>query len=1045
MPSTVPVVPPRPSRSPRPGLSAPSSDAPKIPPRPSNRRLERSTSPGRDSFAPSPLNEIPGSAARPQSRNDPSSNRPSRPSSVTLPSLGQEGMEYEDINVQDTLDNSSEVQEPPVEQKRDIGSDVKLHAPRPSLPSSTARAKVQAVTHTNSQQAAAAGFGKAVSPGYEQSDFGNRADSRTASSTAPSIERRSSVQHGDEHGIPEIGQQVPMYPNAGDVQAPSVPPHPSTASSTRPGRGHRRTGSGRDSSQPPGSYGLHGHGVQSNDRFEKAWYDKHPDELAREEQGQYGPGLSGGRPESALSSDELNRIVRDSASRGSGLGTSSTAAATPEEELGYIASEEFTSRLTSPRPTSRHIENTLPKDSQAAVESPLRQSSFPATEPPSAEDEQLKETSGVWNEAAETEGVIHIDEPYHHQHHPDGFAPAIEDRGQHGAHASIHEREDDVSVLASDEVEPNAEHMHPAISPTFEGKESGYFGNEQEVSRSATSSKLSNRPTRERFNSRGEEGEAVHTPLDDVEEYEPLFPEDEGKEGQQMSAADRFKQRPGHIERRFPSQDVWEDTPNSLQLHTTVSTPDVPSREDVQGSVSAFESPDQEAARKEGTEKADTEKLASQIQDSKSHLEDETAERPDTKHRFPSKDVWEDAPESLQLVTTVQTPEPEDTASPAEVPSKPAVPPRPDITKAPPIPSRPQKRVLKAPPFDSQTKPPLQPTPSGASQNVSPTESRKPVLPDRPKPQIPARPARPARDSSESLSKVNSRGSAESGDASENAPAAPSTKAKPVVPSKPGGSKIAALKAGFLSDLDKRLQLGPKPPEKKEEPKAPAEKGPLSDARKGRARGPARRKPAVAATPQKVESPPPAKQVTPEIKITGSWNVWQINEDGAVVVGENELVEKSPSSEPSSSAEPPIKKTASDIVESTSPEADEDKASPATDSPTNESPTDESPNEEADKPSPLPSAVDNPLPSNEATKEPDEDKAETEEEPRHPETASHDTAAPGKKPSPFPSTSQEDMALEDEESVSDKDLEQMSASADGKRSSDGTLKFDQAS
>jgi hypothetical protein len=40
----------------------------------------------------------------------------------------------------------------------------------------------------------------------------------------------------------------------------------------------------------------------------------------REGQGQYGPGLSGGRAEWALSSDDLNKIVRDTASRGSGFG-----------------------------------------------------------------------------------------------------------------------------------------------------------------------------------------------------------------------------------------------------------------------------------------------------------------------------------------------------------------------------------------------------------------------------------------------------------------------------------------------------------------------------------------------------------------------------------------------------------------------------------------------------------------------------------------------------------------------------------------------------
>jgi len=57
-----------------------------------------------------------------------------------------------------------------------------------------------------------------------------------------------------------------------------------------------------------------------------------------------------------------------------------------------------------------------------------------------------------------------------------------------------------------------------------------------------------------------------------------------------------------------------------------------------------------------------------------------------------------------------------------------------------------------------------------------------------------------------------------------------------------------------MSDLNKRLQLGPQAPPKKEEvvteePEVEKEKAPLLDARKGRARGPARRAPAKSPTP----------------------------------------------------------------------------------------------------------------------------------------------------------------------------------------------------
>lgn len=67
------------------------------------------------------------------------------------------------------------------------------------------------------------------------------------------------------------------------------------------------------------STGKHGHGVTPNDRFEKAYYEKHP-ELIKKEVEQYHE-----RPAWAMSSDDLNKIVRDTASRASGIGKTSLA------------------------------------------------------------------------------------------------------------------------------------------------------------------------------------------------------------------------------------------------------------------------------------------------------------------------------------------------------------------------------------------------------------------------------------------------------------------------------------------------------------------------------------------------------------------------------------------------------------------------------------------------------------------------------------------------------------------------------------------------
>ncbi|KAA8646177.1 hypothetical protein EYZ11_004780 [Aspergillus tanneri] len=828
MTQTGPVIPPRPSRSPQQqGLTPASADIPRIPPRPS-RRAERSVSPLGDSYAPSPLNELPNSAS--MSRTS-SNDIPQRPPSVTIPSLGEEGIEYEDLDV----GNASDSHHPAPAETRNVGSDLKLHAPRPSLPTSSAKARVQAVTRTDSRQAAAAGLGgRTASPVPDElhdrpaRSLHSRASGSRADSSTASADRRPSL-NGDEHGIPEIGQRVPMYRNAGDVQAPSPSPYQLEHGGLRTGRSHNRSRSGREASLPPGSYGLHGHGVQFNDKFEKAWYEKHPEEYVKEEQGQYGPGVGSPRPDWALSSDDLNKIVRGSAVTGSGLGTSPAVTGTPEEEVGYIASDEYTQRLSTPPPDSY-------RDSRPSVESSLRKESVVSS---GSEPQQEAATKEVHR--SEESGVIHVDEPYHHLHHPDGFAqtpdPETLDHvaGEGGA-------EEDEPILAADEVCPESAFQHPAVSPTFGRRES--FEHEsrsrtpslnQSRSNSRSTSQVGGMPSLARFNSR-EEREDSHTPLEDVDEYEPLFPDDDKKDQKMLSAAERFKKRPEML-KRFPSQDIWEDSPNSLQLHATVLTPDIPK-------LDTFETPEQESIRRSQTSHVDPYQVASHILESEDHDEKSDSRRDASKQRFPSRDIWEDAPESQKLVTTI-VPSEEEAKSP-EVPSKPI------------IQLRPENRPQQPPPVDASTKP-----------ATSPTEKRlPPQIPDRPKPQIPIRPAKPA-----------SHGNTE--EAKDT-----SAKVKPAVPARPGGSKIAALKAGFLSDLNSRLQLGPqapKPQEKKAD-EAPAEKAPLSDARKGRARGPARRKPAVENTVSKLPT-------IPEIRITMTWNVWQVGEDGNLIVGDGEKAE----------------------------------------------------------------------------------------------------------------------------------------------------------
>ena len=139
-------------------------------------------------------------------------------------------------------------------------------------------------------------------------------------------EHRSASTKPDEeheHGIPMIGYQVPMYPNAGDVQAPSPSPFQQSQStgvgffndvSNQASSAEHPRKSGHNSHLPPGSYGLHGHGGGPQDQFEKAWYQKHPKDASHED------SLHIERSLYSMTSEELNNLVRSTSRTGSGLG-----------------------------------------------------------------------------------------------------------------------------------------------------------------------------------------------------------------------------------------------------------------------------------------------------------------------------------------------------------------------------------------------------------------------------------------------------------------------------------------------------------------------------------------------------------------------------------------------------------------------------------------------------------------------------------------------------------------------------------------------------
>lgn len=583
-------------------------------------------------------------------------------------------------------------------------------------------------------------------------------------------------------------------------------------------------------------------------------------------------------------------------------GTSREAIGTPSEQIGYMASEEYAQRMSSPRPIP--ISGTRKRPSSAGqthVESPLRKSSFPHNETAHLRD------NAVESETEDDSNVIHVNPPARRggKIGGGGYDPPTEDLGPHGGNTAeeggwIEERGYGTPILASDEIakRPGSAFMQPAVSPEQERRGSDYYaGYDSEHPPAYQSGRRNSRPTSRpssrpnsmhggfggplsRFMSHEEHDvSGMGTPLEEIEEYEPLFPEDDmDPKSKPKTAADKLK-RPDTLARHhFPSQDVWEDTPTSLQLQTTVDTPQMPDERLDSGSAKStkpaavFETPEQEAARRAGNDvhnmTSDTKTFAKPH--FKAGVADEIQQngRPGLGQRFPSQDIWEDSPDSMYLQTTVSGPQTEEIKSPPDD--------RPTTTlipagearattgmsqlMKPSIPARPERKSKLAEEIKAEVPERLkhderadQVPDLGAKKDSSPTKTQAPAIPERLKPSVPARPARTSHSDQTDgagapLAKSISATSAGSVGSSDTVTSPPVPKAKPVVPARPGGSKIAALQAGFMNDLNSRLKLGPKAPRKVQEPEpelaTEEEKAPLADARKGRAKGPARRKPA---------------------------------------------------------------------------------------------------------------------------------------------------------------------------------------------------------
>lgn len=356
---SAPIVPPRPTRASANGPTAVNESVPQVPPRP-GRKVD--PSPVREEYSRSPFNEPyspPPMSKRRSGSHLATPEVPARPPSVSLPSVGQEGSEYASYDQLPSEAHGVSVNgsDTSPTQTVNVSANMPLHQPKASVPQSTAKSRISTVTRTDSTQAAAAGIGRSKPdddvhttpadstenlsrvttsnsdlrrvPSAEphplrQQISNNRSTSRLRSSRPGSVHEFGD-EYKHEERIPEIGISVPLHPNAGDVQAPSpapgLPQHTPGVGFFNDGsaRAHTRRRSARQQFGPPDSYGMHGHHGYGDhhDQFERDWCAKHPEQAAKEGYNVYG-NLNTPRPQTALSSDDLNRLVNQTNDVGMG-------------------------------------------------------------------------------------------------------------------------------------------------------------------------------------------------------------------------------------------------------------------------------------------------------------------------------------------------------------------------------------------------------------------------------------------------------------------------------------------------------------------------------------------------------------------------------------------------------------------------------------------------------------------------------------------------------------------------------------------------------
>ena len=186
------------------------------------------------------------------------------------------------------------------------------------------------------------------------------------------------------------------------------------------------------------------------------------------------------------------------------------------------------------------------------MDSPLRKESFPADVDGRHEFERTLSRSlhapsdvALSESELDDEDIIHVDAPDRRLNKIYGGAGRFESTESLGQDNTFHDEEYSAPILASDEVakEPFGWDLQPAVSPMNErrGSADGGYHLRTGSASSLNGSRPSSRPGSIHGNILGLRM-TESTPLEDLEEYEPLFPEDEKTGAKKpLTAADRLK------------------------------------------------------------------------------------------------------------------------------------------------------------------------------------------------------------------------------------------------------------------------------------------------------------------------------------------------------------------------------------------------------------------------------------------------------------------------------------------------------------------------